>query len=74
MKISVPICIRENEVAFQVHRWMIFIIGTGKYLQKHHQHDKGNPNSFAALATAKETPKMAFAPKFDLFSTISIII
>jgi hypothetical protein len=29
---------------------------------------QGNPNSFAAaLATAKETPKMAFAPKFDLF-------
>jgi hypothetical protein len=28
---------------------------------------KGNPNSFAAAATAKETPKIAFAPKFDLF-------
>jgi hypothetical protein len=33
---------------------MMFIIGTGKYLQKHHQHDKGNPNSFTALAQPKK--------------------
>jgi hypothetical protein len=28
----------------------------------------GNPNSLAAaFATARETPRMAFAPNFDLF-------
>jgi hypothetical protein len=47
---------------------MMFIIGTGKYLQKHRQHNDTKAilihlGSF----TAKETPKMAFAPKFDLF-------
>jgi hypothetical protein len=40
-----------------------------KYLQKHRQHNdtKAILIHFAALATAKETPKIAFAPKFDLF-------
>ena len=49
---------------------MIFIIGNGNvfaetpptYLYK------GIPNSLAAaFATARETPKMALAPSFDLF-------
>ena len=53
---------------------MIFIIGTGNvfaetpptYLYK------GNPNSFAAaFAAANETPKIAFAPNFDLLGVPS---
>ena len=53
---------------------MIFIIGTGNvfaetppiYLYK------GIPNSLAAaFATAKETPKIAFAPNLDLFGVPS---
>jgi hypothetical protein len=53
---------------------MIFIIGTGNvfaetpptYLYN------GNPNSLAAaFATARETPRMAFAPNFDLFGVPS---
>jgi hypothetical protein len=30
----------------------------------------GNPNSLAAAFTARETPRMAFAPNFDLFGTV----
>ena len=53
---------------------MMFIIGTGNvfaetpptYLYN------GNPNSLAAaFATARETPRMAFAPNFDLFGVPS---
>jgi hypothetical protein len=39
-------------------------------LQKHRQHNDTKAiliHLAAALATAKETPKIAFAPKFDLF-------
>ena len=53
---------------------MMFIIGTGNVLAETPPmyRYKGNPNSLAAaLATAKETPSMAFAPIFALFGVPS---
>ena len=53
---------------------MMFIIGTGKVLAETPPTYlyKGSPNSLAAaLATAKETPKIALAPSSDLFGVAS---
>ena len=55
----------------------IFIIGIGNsfpFIPPIYWY-KSNPNEFdAAFATAKETPKMLFAPKFDLFGVSSNFI
>ena len=53
---------------------IIFIIGTGKVLALTPPTylNRDNPNSLAAaLATARETPKMALAPNFDLLGVPS---
>jgi hypothetical protein len=51
---------------------MIFIIGTAMYLQKLLLHICITANLIhsAAFATARETPKIAFAPNFDFVGTI----
>ena len=53
---------------------IIFIIGTGSVLAETPPTYlyKGIPNSFAAaLAAAKDTPRIALAPNFDLFGVPS---
>ncbi|MNE83906.1 hypothetical protein D3C80_1807640 [compost metagenome] len=52
----------------------MFIIGTGNVLAETPPTYlyKGNPNSLAAaFATARETPRIALAPKLDLFGVPS---
>ena len=52
---------------------IIFIIGVGKHEHLLHQYNDihGIPNQQHILATARETPKIAFAPSFPLLSVPS---